>query len=123
VIDAFTTTLELFPTFLDMAGAAPPAVKLDGFSMLPMLEGRSGPERREMFWYRTYTDSAGARVDNWKWVNHAGEEGLYDLAADIGESKDLAKTRPEVLAQVKGRYAAWQKDMAASEPRGPFRNY
>jgi arylsulfatase A-like enzyme len=122
-IDAFTTTLELFPTFLDMAGAAPPKVQLDGFSVLPMLEGRSQPERREMFWYRTYTDAAAARVGTWKWVSHGGREALHDLATDVGETNDLAQTRPEALKKIKDRYAAWRTEMAASEPRGPFRDY
>jgi arylsulfatase A-like enzyme len=124
VNDEFTTSLELFPTFLAAAGAKPPAgVKLDGRNIMPLLEGRGKSERREMFWYRTYTDDAGARVGNWKWVNHAGEEGLYDLATDIGESRDLSRARPEVLRMVKERYAAWWKEMEASEPRGPFRDY
>jgi arylsulfatase A-like enzyme len=123
VTDAFATTLELFPTFL-AAGAKPsPDVTLDGFNMLPMLEGRGTTERKEMFWYRTYTDAAAARSGNWKWVNHAGEGGLYDLSSDVGETKDLSHERPEILKMVKERYAAWRAEMEASEPRGPFRDY
>ena len=30
---------------------------------------------------------------------------------------------PDVLAEVKGRWEAWRKEMDASEPRGPFRDY
>ena len=123
VIDAFTTTLELFPTFLALGAKPLPGVTLDGFNMLPMLEGQGKVERKEMFWYRTYTDAAAARSGNWKWVNHAGKEGLYDLSTDIGESKDLSQERPEILKTVKERYAAWQAEMEASEPRGPFRDY
>lgn len=120
----FATTLDLFPTFLAAAGARPPAgVHYDGFNMLPLLEKGAQFERREMFWQRTYTNSSGARVGNWKWVNHAGEEGLFDLAADAGERNDLSKTRPDVLAAVRARYAAWWKEMQACEPRGPFRDY
>jgi hypothetical protein len=88
-----------------------------------MLEGPGTTERKEMFWYRTYTDAAAARSGNWKWVNHAGEEGLYDLSSDVGETKDLSVTRPEILKMVKERYAAWWAEMKASEPRGPFRDY
>jgi arylsulfatase A-like enzyme len=124
VCEEFTTTLELFPTLLATAGSRPPdGVKLDGFNMLPILERSAKSQRREMFWYRTFTDSAAARVDDWKWVNHAGKEGLYDLATDIGEKNDLSREKPEVLAMIKARYAAWQKEMEASEPRGPFRDY
>jgi arylsulfatase A-like enzyme len=124
VTSEFAASLELFPTFLAAAGASPPAgVKLDGFNLLPLLEGGGKSERREMFWYRTYTNDAGARVGNWKWVSHNGEEGLYDLATDLGETRDLARDRPDVYRMVKDRYAAWWKEMEASEPRGPFRDY
>ena len=124
VSDEFTTTLELFPTFLAAAGAKPPAgVKLDGFNLLPILEGRGKSERKEMFWYRTSTDVAGARVGNWKWVNQAGKAGLCDLSNDVGETKDLSRERPEILKMVKDRYAAWWAEMQAAEARGPFRDY
>ncbi len=124
VTEEFASSLELFPTFLAAAGAPPPAgVKLDGYNLLPLLEGRGKSERKEMFWYRTYTNDAGARVGNWKWVNHDGQEGLYDLKSDLGETRDLSRDRPEIARMVKDRYQAWWKEMEASEPRGPFRDY
>jgi arylsulfatase A-like enzyme len=119
----FAASLDLFPTFLAAAGARPSAVKLDGFNLLPMLEGRGKSGRREMFWYRPFNNDAGARVGQWKWVNHNGEEALYDLAADLSETRDLSRDRPEIFRMVKDRYAAWWKEMEACEPRGPFRDY
>jgi arylsulfatase A-like enzyme len=124
VVDDFATTLELFPTLLSVAGGKPPSgVKLDGHDLTPVFEGKGKSRRREMFWYKTFTNSGAARVDNWKWVSNAAKEELYDLGSDPGEQKDLAADKPEVLAKVKGRYEAWQKEMEAVEPRGPFRNY
>ena len=46
-----------------------------------------------------------------------------DLAADLGEKRDLSAGKPEVLRQVKARWAAWRKQMDECEPRGPFRDY
>lgn len=75
-----------------------------------------------MFWQRKKL--IGARVGKWKWVDMGGESGgLFDLDADIGETKDLAGERPEVLEMVKGRYANWLAEMEAAEPRGPFRDF
>jgi arylsulfatase A-like enzyme len=120
----FTSSLELFPTFLEMAGAKPPAgVKLDGFSLLPLLANKAKTKRSEMFWHRPYTNEAAARVGNWKWVDHDGKTGLYDLTADLGETADLSQKRPDMLKQVTARYRAWQAEMQAAEPRGPFRDY
>ncbi len=124
VIGEFASSLELFPTFLAAAGASPPAgVKLDGQNLLPVLEGRGRFERKEMFWQATYRNNRAARVGDWKWVDHSGTEGLYNLANDIGEDRDLSKERPDMLAMVKKRYAAWWDEMQACEPRGPFRDY
>jgi hypothetical protein len=35
----------------------------------------------------------------------------------------LSATRPDVLSMIKEKYATWQRQMAMSEPRGPFRDY
>jgi arylsulfatase A-like enzyme len=120
----FAAGLDLFPTFLDAAGSAPPpGVKLDGTSLLPAWSGRGGTPRREMFWHRASNDSKAARVDNWKWVQDSGQGGLFDLATDPGEKRDLGAEKPEVLRMVKSRYESWWREMQASEPRGPFRDY
>jgi arylsulfatase A-like enzyme len=120
--DEFLSTLEFFSTFLAAAGASPPpGVKLDGFNMLPVLEGRGKSQRTEMFWQRR--DDKAARVGQWKWVESERGGGLFDLAADIGERRDLSAEKPDMLKRVKGRWLAWRKEMDDSEPRGPFRDY
>lgn len=121
VSDDFLTGLELLPTFAAAAGAKLPDVKLDGFDALPVLAGEKASPRKEMFWQRR--SDIGVRVDHWKWVSAGKGGGLFDLASDLNEAKDLSKERPEILEQVKARYAAWRKEMDDSEPRGPFRDY
>jgi arylsulfatase A-like enzyme len=114
--------MEFFPTLLAAAGQKPPAgLKLDGFNLLPVLEGRGHSPRKECF-YQDKNDKA-ARVGNWKWVESKKGGGLFDLAQDIGEKHDLSAGKPDALAMVKGRWAAWRKEMDESEPHGPFRDY
>jgi len=122
VTDEFLTSLEIFPMLLAATGAKPPAgVKLDGFDMTPVLQGKAKSPRTEMFWERR-SDRA-ARVDKWKWVESAKGNGLFDLATDLGEKHDLSAVKPDVVAQLKARFNAWRQEMNASEPRGPFRDY
>jgi arylsulfatase A-like enzyme len=122
VTDEFLTALEVLPTFAGVGGAAlPPDVKLDGFDMLPVLCGESKSPRTEMFWQRR--GDKAARVGQWKWLQSGKGAGLFDLATDPGETRDLSAARPEVLARVKARFAAWRGEMDAAEPRGPFRDY
>jgi arylsulfatase A-like enzyme len=131
VTHEFLTSLELVPTFLAVSDAFPPDVHLDGFNMLPVLQGREKSPRQEMFWDWPETYQA-ARVGNYKWVSYVKRgnreelprtEELFDLAADPGEERNLAKAKPDVLASVKARFARWRAEMDATEPRGPFRNY
>jgi len=118
----FVTALELFPTLLAAAGAkAPSGVVLDGFDMLPVLEGRQSTPRKDMFW-EAHGDKA-ARVGSLKWVESAAGSGVFDLAQDEGEQHDLSATRPEMARELKDRFAVWRKAMDDAEPRGPFRDY
>lgn len=119
VTDEFLTSLELFPTLARIANATP-NTKLDGFDMLPVLTGRESSPRTEMFWQRR-SDKA-ARVGHWKWTG-IPNGGLFDLSTDVGEIHDLSKEQPAVLADLQARFEKWRAEMAASEPRGPFRDY
>ncbi len=122
VCSEFLTSLELFPTALALAGVEPPqGLVLDGFDMLPVLQGRRESPRQEMFWQRR--NRCAARVGHWKWVRNAQGTFLFDLSRDPGEQHNLAKTQPRKAAQLQARFEAWQKQMQAAEPRGPFRDY
>lgn len=122
VTDEFLTSLEFVPTLLAVAGTkGPEGVKLDGFDMLPILRGEAKSPRKEMFWQRR-SDKA-ARFENWKWLESAKGNGLYDLSADLGETKDLSAEKPEIAKMMRGRFDAWRVEMDAAEPRGPFRDY
>jgi arylsulfatase A-like enzyme len=116
------TTLDVFPSLLAAAGASRPAgLALDGFNMLPVLQGKAKSSRREMFWQMR--EAKAARVGSFKWVESTKGGGLYDLSADPGEKNDLSAAKPEVADRLKGRFADWRAQMDASEPHGPFRDY
>ena len=120
--DEFLTSLEVVPTLCAATGAAPPeGVALDGFDMLPVLQGKTKSPRTEMFWQRKL--DKGARVDHWKWVESSRGNGLFDLRHDLGERRDLSGKRPEILKRVQARFANWKKQMQAAQPRGPFRDF
>ena len=118
----FLTSLEIFPMLCAATGAAPAkGVKLDGFDMLPVLQGKKKSPREEMFWQRRL--DKGTRVGHWKWVESSRGNGLFDLRTDLSEKHDLSEAKPEILKMMKARFANWKKEMEAAEPRGPFRDY
>lgn len=122
VSDEFLTALEVFPMLVEAAGASlPEAVEFDGFDMLPVLQGQAKSERESMFWERQ--GEYGARLGQWKLVHSRRGGGLFDLSEDVAESNDLTKELPDVYKRVRRAYCDWVQEMAAADPRGPFKNY
>jgi arylsulfatase A-like enzyme len=120
--DEFLTSLEVFPTLCEAAGAKKPkGIELDGFDMIPVLQGKKKSTRTEMFWQRRLDKAA--RVGHWKWVESGRGNGLFDLRKDLSEKRDLSAERPEILKKLKDRFENWKREMAAAEPRGPFRDF
>jgi len=96
--------VDLYPTFLDLAGGElPPPLYTDGHSLRPLLEGRPDAfQGGEVFcefegegWNHP---RAFLRSGRHKYVhNHTAESRLYDLEADPHETTDLSG-RPETAA-------------------------
>ncbi|MEX0322643.1 MAG: arylsulfatase [Puniceicoccaceae bacterium] len=81
----------------------------DGISFLPVLTGnRSGQERHEfLMWdFAGYTGQLAVRMGKWKGIkrglvkNPDAPMELYDLKADISESKDLAAEHPAIVKKI-----------------------
>ena len=126
IIDNFVSSLEIFPTILDITGIAKPdSLILDGFSMLPLLTGENNDlERDNMYW--EFREEYAARVGDWKWVKSDRREshnGFFNLSTDIGEKKDLTNSNENMHKMVYEKFKLWQKEMEKAEPRSPFKNY
>ena len=111
--DALVSLIDLLPTICDLTGVAAPD-GVDGLSLRPVLERRA-ENVREMVFGEYYGKQAWrvpirmVRTARWKYVRYLnyGEE-LYDLAADPGELRNLArepggKSERARLAQRAGR--------------------
>jgi arylsulfatase B len=54
------------------------------------------------------------REGNWKLIRPKGKPAeLYDLATDVGESKDLSAAQPEVVSKLSAELDAWDKELIA----------
>lgn len=88
---------DLFPTFLDAAGAGTPARALDGRSLLDLARGRTQGWREYIdlehgVCYDKSNQWTALTDGTWKYIHHAfsGAEQLFHLAMDRGELHDLA---------------------------------
>lgn len=135
VVDAPVSQIDLFPTLLEAAGLAPPAdLALDGASLLPLLTGGGPPPHEALFWHFPHylegyvpahglwrTTPAGAiRMGRYKLIEffEDGRTELFDLAADIGETRDLATERPGLAHELRERLSAWRVAVGARLPEG-----
>jgi N-acetylgalactosamine-6-sulfatase len=117
-VDQPAITMDLTATFLAAAGVAPSSVApaLDGIDLLPILTGRAPPIDRTFCWRvnRSNRQMKAIRHGEWKYVQDASVEMLFNLRDDIGERRDLAFRHPEILVDLKARLAAWEAEMDAS---------
>lgn len=111
-VDRIAAHIDLLPTFMDLAGVKrPEGPPMDGRSLVPLLRGETSawPERR-LFCHADQQREPrnpfpGAAWDQrWKLVNGAE---LYDLAADPGESVNVAARHPEVVKPLRAAYDEW----------------
>ena len=105
-------SLDVLPTAVTAAGGKLPGDRVvDGVDLVPFLRGeKQGPPHEMLFW-RMGPQSA-MRKGNSKLVRLRDQEpALYDLAADIAESKNLAAEKPGVLDEMTKALAKWDGEM------------
>ncbi len=87
------------PTACEIAGAPVPA-GIDGISYLPSLLGEKQKSHEFLYWQ--YSGKQAVRIDQWKGVRvkKNGPLEVYDLTADIGEKKNIAKKNPDIAARL-----------------------
>lgn len=122
VSQALTSMMDIVPTFLKLAGAAPPPKPLDGIDIWPLLSGRRQELEREVLLYFDNIYLQCARWGRWKLhvaryntfaynpVPAGGRHNfpveppeLYDLASDPDESYDVAPENPKIVAEIRSR--------------------
>ena len=108
-------SLDIFSTAAAVAGARVPSDRpIDGVNLLPHIIGKgSSPPHDKLYWRTGGGQSFAVRQGNWKLVKIANRTELYDLEADIGESKDAASAKPEILKRLETASQSWNREMIA----------
>ncbi len=142
VCKRMAATIDILPTFAEIAGASLPKRRIDGVSILPLLRGDQNAEPRRTYWLYYGQTLTGVREGKWKLqLPHVsrtyegftpGRDGipgktgtkqlglaLYDLEADIGERTDVAGSHPEIVGRLQKVAAAARTDLGDTGKPGP----
>ena len=124
--DLPVASIDLYPTFVELAGGRPrTGGTLDGVSLAPLLRGGKPPARERLFWHfpcyvGKATPASAVREGRFKLIEFFEDGGhveLYDLDADPGEERDLAKSMPDKAAALAQTLHDWQRETSAAIPR------
>ena len=100
-------SLDIVPSALAASGApAVEADQLDGVNLLPYLTGQTAGEPHKALCWR-YGSQRAVRQGDWKLLRIGNRTHLYQLADDLGETKDLAATEPARVKELEAVYDAW----------------
>lgn len=113
-------TMDLSASILAATGSAvPPAARLEGMNLLPILEGRARAVERTLYWRSPAALAQRAvRSGDWKLLIDGNHSYVYDVRKDVGERRDLANTRQDVARRLHGLLVAWERDVDAEATGG-----
>ena len=117
--DAIFATIDFLPTLANLCGfEAPKDRRIDGIDQTKLLLGKTETGREDF-----YFNKSGIRLGKWKYLkpdaffhgyaieaDRKKTDELYDLETDIGERNNLADKHPEIVAKLKARMEAAEKN-------------
>jgi arylsulfatase/arylsulfatase A len=133
--DTVAAHIDVLPTILDACGVEPPpAVKLDGRSVWPLLRREPVKFKERALFIQSHRGDApvlyhnfAVRTERWKLVHNSGfgreqlpnqplKLELFDMANDPFETHDVAAEHADVVNQLKRSYEWWFADVSGTRP-------
>lgn len=118
-LDEPVISTDLYPTILELAGLPlRPEQHVDGVSLKPLVSGKKETLEREAIYFHyphyhhinTMGPAGAVRMGDFKLVEvyETGKIELYNLADDLGETRNLAESMPERTARMKKMLDDWR---------------
>lgn len=109
--DATVMSMDLLPTFANLAGASLPAERtMDGMNILPILKGGPSAMQRDLHWQSG--DAWAVRSGAWKLMGQGNKHlSLVNLHDDIGEADNLLAREPARADELMKARQSWVKSL------------
>jgi arylsulfatase A len=107
VVNDLVSTLDIMPTITANSGVLLQDLKIDGFDITNVFEGKRKSKRKYLF-YNTNKEITGVRDSKWKYLIRSGERNgskdskpeLYNLLEDETESNNVIGQNPKVAKKL-----------------------
>ncbi len=119
------STIDLLPTFVSAAGIEYQGI-IDGKDLMPLFKNPDASlPRKALYWHYPHYHPGQAsgpfssvRAGDWKLIEFFEDDHieLYNLAENIGETRNLAKKLPEKADALRDMLYKWRKDTDAQLP-------
>ncbi len=131
VREQLATAVDWLPTILELCGLDPASHKIDGQSLVPVLQNPQATSPHARFHWQSGRGLGGApqwavREGEWKLIGNPRDTSnqgpltqddrrfLVDLTRDIGERHNLAAQHPEVVQRLEAAHDDWLRDVTGA---------
>ncbi len=97
--DQIATGCDWYPTLLELCDVPAAGHKIDGKSLLPVINSSKIPTSHERFNWKS-GKAVAIREGRWQLIVTGKNIELYDLPNDLGESNNLSKEHPGIVARL-----------------------
>jgi len=111
------TTMDWFPTLLDICQLTVPQVELDGRNILPLINDPDMTTPHKQFFFQ-WQQNWAVREGDWKLIRTRGRQAnspeilsLHQLTGESPEATDHADGHPEIVRHLQQLYTDWATDV------------
>ncbi|MEM9283186.1 MAG: sulfatase-like hydrolase/transferase [Verrucomicrobiota bacterium] len=116
--DQLVTVMDWFPTILELTGIPLPEVKIDGESVIPLLDDPDAATRHPMTHF-DWPNGWAIREGDWKLIGKRNKNtgvvklSLHSLADPEPEVKDYLGEKPDLVERLKLAHESWEAEVNA----------
>jgi arylsulfatase A len=111
VRDQAITAMDWMPTILELCNVSLPNVKLDGKSLLPVIESESAKSPYDALHWQ-WDNRWAVRQGNWKLIGKDNKgQSLGNLNDPQPEKKNYIKQKPDIAERLKALHDEWLKEV------------